>query len=39
MRAILGQQVTVKAATTVSGRFVEAFGAPIVTSRFRRCIA
>jgi AraC family transcriptional regulator of adaptative response / DNA-3-methyladenine glycosylase II len=31
LRAILGQQVTVKAATTVSGRFVEAFGAPVVT--------
>jgi AraC family transcriptional regulator, regulatory protein of adaptative response / DNA-3-methyladenine glycosylase II len=31
MRAILGQQVTVKAATTIAGRFVEAFGAPIVT--------
>ena len=26
VRAILGQQVTVKAATTVAGRFVEAFG-------------
>lgn len=31
LRAILGQQVTVKAATTVAGRFVEAFGEPIVT--------
>jgi AraC family transcriptional regulator, regulatory protein of adaptative response / DNA-3-methyladenine glycosylase II len=31
-RAILGQQVTVKAATTIAGRFVEAFGEPIVTS-------
>ena len=31
LRAILGQQVTVKAATTVAGRFVEAFGVPIVT--------
>ena len=31
VRAILGQQVTVKAATTVSCRFVEAFGEPIVT--------
>jgi AraC family transcriptional regulator, regulatory protein of adaptative response / DNA-3-methyladenine glycosylase II len=31
VRAILGQQVTVKAATTIAGRFVEAFGAPIVT--------
>jgi AraC family transcriptional regulator of adaptative response / DNA-3-methyladenine glycosylase II len=31
LRAILGQQVTVKAATTISGRFVEAFGAPVVT--------
>ena len=26
-----GQQVTVKAATTIAGRFVEAFGEPIVT--------
>jgi AraC family transcriptional regulator of adaptative response / DNA-3-methyladenine glycosylase II len=31
VRAILGQQVTVKAATTIAGRFVEAFGEPIVT--------
>ena len=31
MRAILGQQVTVRAATTIAGRFVEAFGAPIAT--------
>jgi AraC family transcriptional regulator, regulatory protein of adaptative response / DNA-3-methyladenine glycosylase II len=31
LRAILGQQVTVKAATTVACRFVEAFGEPIVT--------
>ena len=31
LRAILGQQVTVKAATTIAGRFVEAFGEPIVT--------
>jgi AraC family transcriptional regulator of adaptative response / DNA-3-methyladenine glycosylase II len=31
LRAILGQQVTVKAATTIACRFVEAFGAPIVT--------
>lgn len=31
VRAILGQQVTVKAATTLSGRFVAAFGEPIVT--------
>jgi AraC family transcriptional regulator of adaptative response / DNA-3-methyladenine glycosylase II len=31
MRAILGQQVTVRAATTIAGRFVEAFGEPIVT--------
>jgi AraC family transcriptional regulator of adaptative response / DNA-3-methyladenine glycosylase II len=31
VRAILGQQVTVRAATTVAGRFVTAFGAPIVT--------
>jgi AraC family transcriptional regulator of adaptative response / DNA-3-methyladenine glycosylase II len=29
--AILGQQVTVKAATTIAGRFVEAFGEPIAT--------
>jgi AraC family transcriptional regulator of adaptative response / DNA-3-methyladenine glycosylase II len=31
VRAILGQQVTVRAATTIAGRFVEAFGQPIVT--------
>jgi AraC family transcriptional regulator of adaptative response / DNA-3-methyladenine glycosylase II len=31
VRAILGQQVTVRAATTIAGRFVDAFGEPIVT--------
>jgi AraC family transcriptional regulator, regulatory protein of adaptative response / DNA-3-methyladenine glycosylase II len=31
VRAILGQQVTVRAATTIARRFVEAFGEPIVT--------
>ena len=31
VRAILGQQVTVKAATTIAGRFVRAFGEPIET--------
>jgi AraC family transcriptional regulator of adaptative response / DNA-3-methyladenine glycosylase II len=31
VRAILGQQITVKAATTLAGRFVEAFGEPIET--------
>jgi len=31
LRAILGQQVTVKAATTIACRFVEAFGQPIAT--------
>jgi AraC family transcriptional regulator of adaptative response / DNA-3-methyladenine glycosylase II len=31
LRAILGQQVTVKAATTFACRFVSAFGEPIVT--------
>ena len=31
LRAILGQQVTVRAATTISGRFVTAFGEPLVT--------
>jgi AraC family transcriptional regulator, regulatory protein of adaptative response / DNA-3-methyladenine glycosylase II len=31
VRAILGQQVTVKAATTIAGRLVTAFGEPIVT--------
>lgn len=31
LRAILGQQVTVKAATTVAARFVEAFGDAIAT--------
>lgn len=31
VRAILGQQVTVKAATTLAGRWAAAFGAPIAT--------
>jgi AraC family transcriptional regulator of adaptative response / DNA-3-methyladenine glycosylase II len=31
LRAILGQQITVKAATTVACRFAEAFGEPIAT--------
>ncbi|MEO6877614.1 MAG: adenosine deaminase, partial [Gemmatimonadaceae bacterium] len=31
VRAILGQQVTVKGATTLAGRFVNAFGEPIET--------
>ena len=31
VRAILGQQVTVKAATTIAGRLVGAFGEPIAT--------
>lgn len=31
VRAILGQQIAVKAATTLAGRFVEAFGAPMET--------
>ena len=31
VRAVLGQQVTVKAATTIACRFVETFGEPIVT--------
>ena len=31
LRAILGQQITVKAATTIACRFVEAFGESIVT--------
>jgi AraC family transcriptional regulator, regulatory protein of adaptative response / DNA-3-methyladenine glycosylase II len=31
VRAILGQQVTVKAATTIACRFVEAFGESVVT--------
>jgi AraC family transcriptional regulator of adaptative response / DNA-3-methyladenine glycosylase II len=31
LRAILGQQVTVKAASTIAGRFVDAFGEPVVT--------
>jgi AraC family transcriptional regulator of adaptative response / DNA-3-methyladenine glycosylase II len=32
VRAILGQQITVKGATTLAGRFVEAFGEPIETA-------
>jgi len=31
VRAILGQQITVKAATTLHGRFMEAFGKPVET--------
>jgi AraC family transcriptional regulator of adaptative response / DNA-3-methyladenine glycosylase II len=31
VRAVIGQQVTVRAATTIAGRFVEAFGEPIET--------
>jgi AraC family transcriptional regulator of adaptative response / DNA-3-methyladenine glycosylase II len=31
LRAILGQQVTVKAATTIACRFVQAFGDPLAT--------
>ena len=31
LRAILGQQITVKAATTLAGRFADAFGEPIET--------
>lgn len=31
VRAILGQQITVKAATTLSGRFADAFGEPLTT--------
>lgn len=31
VRAILGQQITVKAAATLAGRFVAAFGEPIAT--------
>ena len=30
-RAILGQQISVRAATTISGRFAAAFGEPVVT--------
>ena len=32
LRAILGQQVTVRAATTIAGRFVQAFGEHMATS-------
>jgi AraC family transcriptional regulator of adaptative response / DNA-3-methyladenine glycosylase II len=32
LRAVLGQQVTVKAATTIFGRFVETFGGKVETS-------
>ena len=31
LRAILGQQVTVKAATTIAARFVQAFGESVTT--------
>jgi AraC family transcriptional regulator of adaptative response / DNA-3-methyladenine glycosylase II len=37
VRAILGQQVTVKAATTLAGRWAHAFGAPIVTAHPQLC--
>jgi AraC family transcriptional regulator of adaptative response / DNA-3-methyladenine glycosylase II len=32
LRAVLGQQITVKAATTIFGRFVETFGGKLATS-------
>jgi len=32
VRAILGQQISVKGATTLSGRLVQSFGSPIITS-------
>ena len=31
LRAVLGQQITVKAATTIFGRFVEVFGSDVET--------
>jgi AraC family transcriptional regulator of adaptative response / DNA-3-methyladenine glycosylase II len=31
LRAVLGQQVSVKAATTIFGRFAQAYGAPVAT--------
>ena len=31
VRAVLGQQITIKAATTLAGRFAESFGKPIET--------
>jgi AraC family transcriptional regulator of adaptative response / DNA-3-methyladenine glycosylase II len=31
LRAVLGQQITVKAATTIFGRFVDTFGSAVVT--------
>jgi AraC family transcriptional regulator of adaptative response / DNA-3-methyladenine glycosylase II len=31
VRAVLGQQITVKAATTLAGRFAESFGTPVET--------
>ncbi len=37
VRAILGQQVSVKAATTVAGRWARAFGAPIATPHPQLC--
>lgn len=33
VRAILGQQISVRAATTLAGRFAEAFGDPLATNR------
>lgn len=32
VRAVLGQQITVKAARTLAGRFARAFGAPVATT-------
>ena len=32
VRAVLGQQITVRAATTLAGRYVEAFGESVVTA-------
>ena len=39
VRAILGQQITVKAATTLAGRFAAAFGEPIETPHPRARLA
>lgn len=37
VRSVLGQQITVKAATTLSGRFAEAFGEPVETPHPELC--
>jgi AraC family transcriptional regulator of adaptative response / DNA-3-methyladenine glycosylase II len=38
MRAVLGQQISVKAATTIAGRFAAAYGVPVATPFSELCL-